>query len=223
MGKFVALQETVAARGERPALYELAEKMHQQPDGFARYDYTKSVWWGVADREARLAGNHPWPTRTHNNEEFIYSVPVAAMASAEDERLLYVGKDDWKDPLDPHAWLVAERDVFGEERDREILAVSLAGHELWMQLAPRERDPYRHDYLTGMLDDSFILQRLQLWRGRYAESAYEDYEALESMIIMVGQVRSARMEAERQYYEEQAMRFALGRRGATYGGIGLAA
>ena len=209
------MDSMVASRTEtrRPALYELAEKMHTTPDGFARYDYSKCVWM------ERSRNNHPLPMRYINGELYVYDGATFAGVSAEIEQLLYVGTQTGRDLRDPHAWLVAERDIFGEERDRTILAVETVNHRLWMQLMPRERDAYRHDYLTGILDDDQRLHHAELWRGRTREAMFEDYEALESMIRIVGAVRSAQAEEERVFREREAVRFALGHLGTVHGAV----
>ena len=105
------------------ALYQLAERMHDTPYGFAGYDYAKSVWLGSPHRTARLAGDHPWPRRWHHGEEHVYSMPVLAAVSPARETILFVGKDPWKSHIDPRSWLVAERHLFSnKEWDHPVLS-----------------------------------------------------------------------------------------------------
>lgn len=188
------------------ALYGLAERMHDTEGGFAAYNYAKCVWLGQPDRQQRIAGDHPWPTRVYNGEHYVYSVPTFAGVDAANATLLFVGKDNWKDPRDPRAWLVAEADLFtGQERDREIIAVSVEQGRLWMQMAARDNAYDRHDYLMGRLDEQYLMRRAELWRGRHREGAFEDYEALEAMLRMVGEVRATQASAARERLLTQAL------------------
>jgi len=197
---------TIQREGAVSALYRLAEQMHDTEGGFAAYDYAKCVWLGKPDRRQRMGGDHPWPTRVHNGEHYVYSVPTFAGVDSENATLLFVGKDNWKDARDPHAWLVAEADIrTGQEHDREIIAVSVEQGRLWMQLAARDNAYNRHDYLKGLLNEQYTMEHAQVWRGRYLEGVFEDYEALEAMIIMVRAIREAQDVAERQRIHQQAL------------------
>lgn len=201
-------------------LYELAEEMHDTQDGFCAYDYAKSVWFGRPERGQRVAGHHPWPTRERAGEQYVYSVPVMAGFAIATNQLLFVGKDDWKRSDDPRAWLVAESDILtGSERDREVIAVSVEGQRLWMQLAPDDHASNRHDYLTGYLDEQYMMTHAELWRGRYSQAAFEDIEALESMIRMVHQIRDAHKD-ERTHRE--ALQRGMGQRSTASVGVYIA-
>lgn len=219
-----------------PALFGLAERLHDTPDGFAGYDYAKSVWLGEPERAERLAGRHPWPTRIRHGEEYVYSVPVLAAVAPSIDTLLYVGKDAWKPDDDPDAWLVAERHLFtGRELDHRVLTSSVdRARQLWLQLAPSNIDnippPMRQALvhqpqsmqiaLTGCLDTRYNLRSATIregYAGRVIE--YEDYEAIESMIGVVQQLRDARQEAEHQQIAVQVLVGALGQRGTAYSGV----
>ena len=191
---------------QSPPLYSLAERMCDEPGGYDRYNYAKCVWLGNPDRSQRLAGQHPWPTRIRNGERYIYSVPVLAGVDAEQQRILYVGKDDWKPVEDPNAWLVAERGLLsGEEIERTVLSSRVnSTQQLRLQLAPasfdnfpplmkeamRRKPAYDQIALTGNLDDQYILRQAQLREGLGRRVLqFEDIEALESMIVAVQQLR----------------------------------
>lgn len=200
--------ESRANLGGTPALYSLAETMCDTPGGFDRYDYAKCVWLGNPDRQVRLGGEHPWPTRIRNKQEYMYSVPVLASVEPTTGTLLYVGKDNWKPINDPDGWLVAERNLLrGEEIERRVLGVSVdAAQDLRIALAPvgfdnfppqmkwalANRPSYAQTVLSGRLDDRYNLERATLREGMDGSTQFEDIEALESMIIMVQQLRYER-------------------------------
>ncbi len=228
----------VPGNEKKPALFTLAEKMHDTYDGFAGYDYAKCVWLGSPDRGKRLAGEHPWPTRIHEGKEYAYSIPVLSAVSTQTETVLYVGKDSWKSSNDPNAWLVAERHLFtGRELDHHVLTASVdAARQLWLQLAPSNemilppilrdslyRQPSKDQIrLEGQLDDRFYLSYASIREGvgsRVVE--YEDYEALEAMLTMVRMIREAQAQHERQHLEKEAWEFALGHRSVIYAGLHL--
>ncbi len=209
-----------------PALYALAEKMHTTTGGFAAYDYAKCVWLGQPNRDQRLAGEHPWPTRARDGQQYVYSVPVLAAVSPDLETVLYVGKDNWKSPSDPNAWLVAESNLFtGREVEHRVLTSSVdAGQQLWLQLAPRNfenmplpmraalyRQPRSEQIgLSAQLDGQYHTRFATLREGFRRQTRYEDYEALESMITMVRSIKEAHAEARRQQLKMEAYRYALG-------------
>lgn len=202
-----------------PTLFKLAEKLCSTPGGFDRYDYAKCVWLGSPDREKRLTGDHPWPKRIHGGEKYVYSVPVLAAANAEIATMMFVSKDSWKSVNDPNAWLVAERGLLGgEEIEHKVLSASVdAANDLRLSLAPasydnfppemkwafKNRPSYDQTILSGRLDERYNLRSATVREGLDGGTvAYEDIEALESMIIVVQQIRAAQMEAERNEVRE---------------------
>ncbi len=191
---------------QNPSLYALAEEMCDRPDGFDRYNYAKCVWLGNPDRNERLSGQHPWPTRVKDGKEYVYSVPVMAGVDVAHRRILYVGKDDWQPDDDPNAWIVAERGLLdGEETERRVLGSSVdASNRLRLHIAPasygnfpptmqyamRHRPPYDQIALIGRLDERYNISESVIREGRDGTNlAFEDIESLESMIIMVQQLR----------------------------------
>ncbi len=207
---------------EVPALYTLAEAMCDTPGGFDRYDYAKCVWLGSPSREHRLVGDHPWPTRERQGEEYVYSVPVLAGVDAANGMMLFVGKDNWKSVDDPDAWLVAERHLLrGDEREHRVLSVSVgSANDLQLALAPpsydnlpppmqraiRTRSPYARTVLEGRLDWRYNLRDARLREGQEGSVQFEDIEALESMIVMIQGMRIERTKWEnRQLYHQDLL------------------
>lgn len=223
--------ESKVDRNDTSALYTLAETMCGITGGFDRYDYAKCVWLGSPGRQSRLAGDHPWPTRSHNRQRYVYSVPVLASVNPESGTLLYVGKDNWKPVDDPKGWLVAERNLLhGEEIEHTVLGVSVdAAHDLRIALAPAgfsnfpplmrqalvNRPAYAQTVLSGRLDEQYNLERATLREGMEGSTKFEDIEALESMIIFVQQLRSAQeaVVLEREYTRQLTL--GLGTRGVA--------
>ena len=191
-----------------PSLYLLAEKMCDQPGGFDRYNYAKCVWLGNPDRDERLAGRHPWPSRVKDGESYVYSVPVMAGVDVEHQKMLYVGKDNWKPVGDPNAWIVAERGLLsGEEIEHRVLtsSVDASGH-LRLAIAPasydnfppimqdamRRRPAYAQVALSGRMDQRYNLRESVIREGLGGRTLqFEDITSLESMIMMIQDMRSA--------------------------------
>ena len=228
---------------ESPAdapLYNLAEDLIE--NGYAPYDYAKAVWLGDADPDKRLAGEHPWPTRTfENGETSVFSVPVHAGFSAVRGTALFVGKDPWKDVHDPHAWLVAEADLrTGKEWDHKILSADVDhARQLWLQLAPanysnipRWKDrhnpengwletpagiaynPPKRDQIRieGRLTDDYYLDKAVLHNGLRNQAKFEDIVVLDSMLRFVRAVHEAHSTEEYGQLRQKALDFELGRR-----------
>ncbi len=216
----------------QPALYELAEDLHDMPDGFAAYDYAKCVWLGAPDPEVRRSGDHPWPTRDIDGQHYVYATPTFAGVNPELATVLYVGRDNWRPIEDPHSWMVAEANLqSGREITHRVLSASVdAGRQLWLQLAPsyygnqppltqqaiRRQPRHTQIALAGQLSESFYMERAVFREGMQVARDYEDYVALESMIRMVAEVREAHEAVERETLHRQAVAFALGHRGAAF-------
>lgn len=216
--------------GEVPALYTLAEKLCDTPGGFDNYNYAKCVWLGNPDRSRRLDGEHPWPTRIHNQEPYVYSVPVMAGVDVAHETMLYIGKDNWKPVNDPNAWLVAERRLIGgREIEHRVLHASVdAAHDVRLTLAPASfdnfppqmkraianRPAYAQSVLSGRLDAQYNLVRASLREGMDGSGGnFEDIEALESMIMMVQRLRYNQAEWERRRNQEASSLAIVGQQG----------
>lgn len=216
--------------GEMPALYTLAEKLCDTPGGFDNYNYAKCVWLGNPERRRRLDGEHPWPTRIHNQERYVYSVPVMAGIDVARETMLYIGKDSWKPVGDPNAWLVAERKLIGgREIEHRILNASVdAGHDVRLTLAPASfdnfppemkwammnRPAYAQTVVSGHLDERYNLVHASLREGMDGEGgSFEDIEALESMIMMVQRLRYSQAEWEYRRSQETSSLAVVGQHG----------
>lgn len=225
-------QTQFGGESDVPTLYTLASEMLDTPNGFGEYDGAKAVWLGNPHRAVRLDGDHPWPTRTRAEQEYVYSVPVFAAVAPELKTVLYVGKDAWKADEDPNAWLVAERHLFsGREFDHRVLGASVdAARHLWLQLAPsnygnmppQARDalyrqpPHAQIRLEGRLDSRYSLERATLQDGCAGRRVvYEDVEALEAMIILVRQMR----ELSEQESRQRGVISALGHRSTVWDGV----
>lgn len=229
------------ATGATP-LYDFAESLLDY--GFDAYDYAKCVWLGSPDPDVRVAGDHPWPTRMHGKEEFVYSTPIHAGFSAVRGTALFIGKDPWRSG--PEAWLVAEANLFtGEERDHIVLDASVdAARQLWLQLAPTNYanipqwddrydengwqvasrgtayNPPRYDQIRieGQLDERYYLRTATLRNGlRGSVYGFEDISVLESMTHLVCDVRRAHDEQEFATSWAEALKFEAGRRAVAHG------
>lgn len=103
----------------------------------------------------------------------VYAVQVFDGVTDRGSRLV-IDKDDWRDPSDPHGWLVRESEYAnGVLADRTIVTVVCdpQSRQFWMQLAPDDGAFDRHDYITGWLDDDFKLRDVVQRRGRYETHA----------------------------------------------------
>jgi hypothetical protein len=215
---------------QQPGLYGLAEQLVDNPGQLEVYDHAKWNLLGHADREQRFQGHHPWlKKRDSRGVERTMSVPVFSGYSEDKQTVMVVRKDPWTHQNDPESWLVVEQNLLtGDYAAPKILSANIdAGRRMWLQLAPRNYDnwppgyhpalyarPYDQLRITGQLDRMYHLQSAEYHAGLGGERvAYEDIEALESMIVAVQQLRWA--EAERAYQEVRAQMMAeeLGARG----------
>ena len=227
-------------------LFDLAQNLVDQ--GFDHYDYAKAVLLGDANPRERLAGRHPWPTREHDGQEYVYSVPVHAGFSAVRGTALFIGKDPWRDDEDPRSWLVSEANLTtGEGRDHLILSSSVdAARHLWLQLAPGNYSnipqwgdrynpdsgwleakadiayhPPRYDQIRieGDLSDSYYLDRAALREGLGSRPyGFEDIVVLESMVEIVWAAQHARDEGNFVRLRQQALDLEAGKRAVAYSG-----
>lgn len=228
-------------------LFDLAQNLVDQ--GFDHYNYAKAVWLGDADPTERLAGRHPWPTREHDGQEYVYSVPVLAGFSAVRGTALFIGKDPWVDDKDPRSWLVAEADLLsGAERDHLILSSSVdAARHLWLQLAPGNYsniaqwgDRYNPDNgwlearadiayhpprynqirIEGDLREDYYLDRAALREGLGSSPyEFEDIVVLESMAEIVWAAQHAGDQGNFVRLRQQALDLEAGRRAVAYSGV----
>lgn len=140
------------------------------------------------------------PKRTYERgretqESCVYAVPV--FNGISDEGRLVIDKDDWREPSDPHAWLVrVSGSLDGELVDREIIVVHYDAQSgaMWMQLAPDDNAYNRHDYITGRFDENFQLQGVVVRRGRYEEhdvTSVEELDRLRNNVISIGKYVTA--------------------------------
>lgn len=215
------LSETERKPAELSPLYMLARRMCEEPGGFDRYDYAKSVWLGNPDRLQRLAGEHPWPTRIRNGERYVYSVPVFAGVDVESQRLLYIGKDNWKPADDPNAWLVAERGLLGgDEIEHPVLSAHVdAARQLRLRLTPEgfgnlppldqqaiRGVSYDQMIFFGRLGENYNLREVQLRDGLDGRIwHFDDIEELEKMIVGVQQLEAMERNPEAFAAELQTM------------------
>jgi len=223
---------------EGTPLYDFAESLLET--GFDAYDYAKCVWLGSSDPEARLAGDHPWPTREYDGETFVYSTPIHAGFNAVRGTALFIGKDPWRDEHDPRSWLVAEANLkTGEEKDHLILSASVdAARQLWLQLAPSNYsniprwgdrydengwkvssagtayNPPRYDQIRaeGTLREDYYLEEATLRYGLRSHYVFEDIVVLESMTHLAQEVRDAQNISELEMRRRQALEYEAGRR-----------
>lgn len=217
-------------RGVQEPRVSLAEQLVDNPGQLEVYDHAKWNLLGHADREERFQGHHPWLKRWDSRGiERTMSVPVFSGYSEEKQTVMVVRKDPWTHQNDPESWIVAEQNlVTGEYAVPKILSANVdAGRRMWLQLAPRNYEnwppgyhpalyarPYDQLRITGQLDRMYHLETAEYQAGLGGERiAYEDIEALESMIVAVQRARW--IEAERAYQEARAQSAAaeLGARG----------
>lgn len=221
---------SAAAQAE---LFFYAEQLVDSPDQIDRYDRAKWNLLGHADRGMRFQGHHPWPKRIDDRGvERTLSVPVFSGFSEETESVLVVRKDPWTHQNDPASWLVAEQNLTtGVYIEPQILSANVdAARQLWLQLAPRNysnwppgKHPALHSLrrdqirLTGRMDNDYHLMTAEYHEGMGGRCIeYEDIEALESMIIVVQQLRRAAEEEVSRAEQQRTRDVLLGVHGIAY-------
>lgn len=195
-------------------LRELATLLIDSPEAEQLYNRTKAELLGHPDPNRRREGDHPWPTRIHGGKEFIYSVPIFAGVSPERGTLLYIGKDNWQDGNE--AWLASLVNLrTGRGFDLDIVHVTVEAQNdrrVWMQIAPPDSKnwppPQRHALsglprydqmaIEGHLDDEYHLYDAVVHEGfGRADVNYQDYGALEWMLMVSQRQRMERESVER--------------------------
>lgn len=226
-------------------MYELAEQL-VEGETFQPLDYAKAVWLGSPDPDERRAGRHPWPTREHDGERFVYSVPVAAGISAVRGTALFIGHDPWRHERDPRSWLVAEANLkTGEEIDHRVLSSyvgSAPARQLWLQLAPANysnipewKDRYdANGWLAARADKAYHPPRYDQLRieGNLKPDYYLDKAILaeglggkrsefEDLVVLESMMWAVQHLREQRMFElrRQAVDRELGREAAAFSGV----
>lgn len=200
---------------EKPALYNLAERLLDTPSQLAIYDEVK--WNLVGDPSRRLRGQRhmPWITRRdYQDGNRAYTLDVFSGVSTDTNSVLVVRKDRWTSPVDPATWLIMETDLeTGETFQHDIWSASVdAARQMWLEIASegahnqpvwyeygqrrqafRDKPPREQFRFTARLDEDWRTTAVEFRAGVYGDMAsFEDIEALESMIVAIQQVRAVR-------------------------------
>lgn len=182
-------------------LLKQAEAILLDDDARHRYDETKMSWIGDTGLDSRPL----WVKRTHDNNEYVYSLPVLAAFSVARSSILSIRKDPWHHQHDPRAWFIGEHELMtGRVREPEILSVkSDAVNRFWFQVAgetqatvfaEKGRLPRDQRRYEARLDNNYRATNAEYRSGlRLPVVRYEDIVALESVMRTIGEARGLRL------------------------------